>query len=323
VRGIMVTLTYCGFSIGAALGGVAANQLIERLGWSSVFIIGGLSPLVLVLCLILWLPESIEFLMIRNGTDAKTGSLLVKLGISTEELRETTRQTSGQRPATALGIGQLFTGRLRILTPIIWLIVFMNLVELYFFSNWLPTMIHGAGIRVGQASLITALFQVGGTAGALVIGGLIDRFPKFRVMTSVYAGAVLLVSSVGYLLSHIRGGSSGMVLFAIAVTLAGTSVVGGQIGIIAVTSAIYPSAIRSSGVGWALGIGRTGSVIGPLVGSVLIAAKFDDTYLFLIGAVPILIAALLSFSANRLRLHSDRTPSAEVDAFEGPLGSAP
>jgi len=321
VRGTMVTLTYCGFSVGAALGGVAADQLIEKFGWRSVFVVGGLSPLILVLCLVLWLPESIEFLMVHSGNDAKVGSLLRKLGIAAGELPDMAPRTAERLPRPASGVGQLFTGAHGILTPVIWLIVFMNLVELYFFSNWLPTMIHEVGIDLGQAALITALFQAGGTAGALLIGGLIDRFRKFRVMASIYLAAALFVGSVGYLLSRIGGGSAGIVVFAAAVTLAGACVVGGQIGIIAATSTIYPAAVRSSGIGWALGMGRTGSVIGPFVGSVLIAARFDNTKLFLVGAIPALIAALLSLSADRFSLHPDQTP--DTCAIDTPLGSVP
>ena len=309
-RGIMVTLTYCGFSIGAALGGVAASRLIERFGWRSVFVMGGLSPLVLVMCLMLWLPESVEFLMAGKTTYARSDTIQSKLGI-------TTRKSPGISPRTssrsATGLSQLFTGVNGKLTPVIWLIVFMNLVELYFFSNWLPTMIHGVGINVGRAALITALFQGGGTVGALVIGGLIDRFRKFRIMTSTYFAAAIFVASVGYLLSRI-GGSGGLFLFAIVVTLAGACVVGGQIGIVAVASTIYPSSIRASGVGWALGIGRTGSVIGPLVGTLLIAAKLDNTRLFLVGAIPVLVAALLSLFADRLSLPSNQSP----EAFDPP-----
>lgn len=319
VRGIMVTLTYCGFSVGAALGGVAASQLIERFGWRSVFVMGGLVPLLLVGCLMLWLPESIEFVVARNGIDAKAGSLLYKLGISTAELREMVSPSFDRRPRASVGLGQLFTGALAILTPVIWLIVFMNLVELYFFSNWLPTMIHGAGIHLGHAALITALFQVGATVGALGIGGLIDRFRKFRVMASSYLAAAILVGSVGFLLSRISVGSTGIVLFAAAVTLTGACVVGAQIGIVAVTSTIYPASIRSSGVGWALGVGRTGSIVGPLVGSVLIAAKFDNTKLFLVGATPVAIAALLSLFADRLYLHRNEAPDAATGAVDTPL----
>jgi AAHS family 4-hydroxybenzoate transporter-like MFS transporter len=268
LRSSLVTVIYCGFSVGAALGGVAANRFIDRFGWQSVFIIGGLAPVVLVACMAFWLPESKGFLM----------------GGSTP-------------PQSRNGLRQLFSDSHGRLTPFIWLIVFLNLLELYFFSNWLPTLLNGAGITLGHASLISALFQVGGTVGALVIATLIDRFSKFRVMAVVYFSASVLVGSVGYLLSK-SGTPTGIVVLLMAITLAGACVVGGQIGIITVTATIYPVAIRSSGVGWALGVGRIGSVVGPILGSALIAAHVPDTQLFLMGALPVLAAAVVSQSLD-------------------------
>jgi len=295
LRTSMVTLIYCGFSVGAALGGVAANQLIDRFGWQSVFLVGGIAPLVLVACMTLWLPESIAFLASGNWNDEAPGERLRKLGMSAATPRNCARSPTGRRMRDSLK--QLFSDSHGRLTPWIWLIVFMNLVELYFFSNWLPTLLTGAGVKLGHASLISALFQVGGTAGALVIGALIDRFRKFRVMAVVYVAASLLVSSVGYLLSN-RGNPAGTLFLIVAITLSGACVVGGQIGIITLAATIYPVVIRSSGVGWALGVGRIGSVIGPILGSALIAAQLSQTRLFVIGALPVLVASAVSLSID-------------------------
>jgi MFS transporter, AAHS family, 4-hydroxybenzoate transporter len=295
LRSSLVTVIYCGFSVGAALGGVAANRFIDRFGWQSVFIIGGLAPVVLVACMAFWLPESIGFLMRGNWNDKKISALLRKLGIAAVKPGNALR--SSTPPHSRDGLRQLFSDSHGRLTPFIWLIVFLNLLELYFFSNWLPTLLNGAGITLGHASLISALFQVGGTAGALVIATLIDRFSKFRVMAVVYFSASVLVGSVGYLLSR-SGTPTGIVVLLVAITLSGACVVGGQIGIITVTAAIYPVAIRSSGVGWALGVGRIGSVAGPVLGSALIAAHVPDTQLFLIGALPVLVAAVVSQSLD-------------------------
>jgi AAHS family 4-hydroxybenzoate transporter-like MFS transporter len=125
------------------------------------------------------------------------------------------------------------------------------------------------------------------------------------------------------LLSRIGSSSSGIVAFALAVAFAGACVVGGQIGIVAVASTIYSSAIRSSGIGWALGVGRSGSVIGPLIGSALLAANFDDTKVFLIGAIPVLIGAVLSFSADRFNLHSSQTSGTPAGGIDHPAESLP
>jgi AAHS family 4-hydroxybenzoate transporter-like MFS transporter len=286
IRATMVTITYCGFSIGAALGGVAANYLIGVFGWREVFIIGGAVPLALVVVLAVCLPESIRFLLLKQGQSPKVRHILLRLGIPAADCeRYHAKRVVKSRAGT---IGQLFTDGRWPLTVTIWVIVFMNLAELYFFSSWLPTVITEAG--GSHAALITALFQVGGTVGALLIGKLIDRLPPLRILACVYLGAAFFVASVGILLT----GSTA--ILTLAVTLAGFCVVGGQIGIIAVTSIAYPTEIRSSGVGWALGIGRVGSVVGPFVGGALMQAHFPDSSLFLLGAIPALIASLAALS---------------------------
>jgi AAHS family 4-hydroxybenzoate transporter-like MFS transporter len=291
IRGFAMTLTYCGFSIGAALGGLAADQLIQRFGWQAVFVTGGLPTLVLAFFMLFWLPESIGFLLTRNDAKSRAGIILTKLGLNASEIRYSTEKFDKLSPTTA--VARLFSEGRALFTAAIWLIVFMNLTELYFFTSWLPTVAHEAGISIGSAALITALFQVGGTVGALVIGRLVDNFRKFRVMCCVYFSAAVFVSSVGYLLTD-TGSPLAFASIACAVTLAGACVVGGQIGIIAVTATMYPTSIRSSGVGWALGIGRIGSVMGPFVGSALIAAQLPNAELFLIGAVPVIIAGTTS-----------------------------
>ena len=292
IRGFAMTLTYCGFSIGAALGGLAAAQLIDRFNWQSVFIAGGVPTLVLVFCMVFLLPESIGFLLAHDDAKGRTSIILGKLGLKPSEVRASTWKTDKLALTTA--VARLFTDGRAPMTAAIWLIVFMNLMELYFFTSWLPTVVHGVGISIGSAALVTALFQVGGTLGALAIGRLIDTFRKFLVMSCVFFSAAVFVSLVGYLLSD-SGSSLTFVSIACAVTLAGVCVVGGQIGIIAATATVYPIAIRSAGVGWALGIGRIGSVVGPFIGSALIAAQLPNSELFLIGAVPVVIAGVTSF----------------------------
>lgn len=288
VRAVAVTLTYVGFSMGAALGGVAADQLLRHAGWPAVFVAGGVPALVLAGCIAGWLPESLDFMLRqphrRDRLDAVLGRLGIKAGAAgVPALRP-------DRLAVGAAVKALFADGRAAVTAAVWLIVFMNLVELYFFSSWLPVICHDAGMTVGDAALVTALFQIGGSVGAVVIGWLIDRLPKFVVLGWVFTGAAVFVAAVGAVLDGGHGAAS-VAALAAAVTLAGMCVVGGQIGVIAAASTIYPAAVRTSGVGWALGIGRIGSVVGPFVGSTLIANRLPVLELFAAGAVPVAIAA--------------------------------
>jgi MFS transporter, AAHS family, 4-hydroxybenzoate transporter len=291
IRSLAVSLTYVGFSMGAALGGVAADQLIRHFSWEAVFVAGGVPTLVLMLCIAAVLPESIDFLLREPNERQRLNAILGKLGIEAGVVHKTISRQ--HHPSLTATVGALFADGRAVVTSAIWVIVFMNLMQLYFFSSWLPIMIHDANIAVGDAALITALFQLGGSGGALVIGYLIDRFQKFIVLGFIYMAGALFIGSIGGILDGIHGPVV-FVSLAAAVMLAGVCVVGGQIGVITATSTIYPDAIRTSGVGWALGIGRIGSVTGPFVGSALIANQLPVTELFAIGAMPALVASVTS-----------------------------
>jgi len=305
IRSVAVTLTYVGFSMGAALGGVAAEELLRQFSWQAVFVAGGVPTLVLMGAIAVWLPESLAFMARQASRPTRLEAVLKRLGVAAG----TVLAVRSRPPAVAAAVAELFADGRAAVTAAVWLIVFMNLVELYFFSNWLPVILHDVGLTVGEAALVTALFQIGGSVGAVAIGVLIDRLPKFIVLGCSFVSAAAFIAAVGGVLAA----ATGVLLFwglAAVVTCAGVCVVGGQIGVIAAASTIYPAAVRTSGVGWALGIGRIGSVVGPFVGSALIANHLPVHELFAVGAVPAVIAgasALWLGSFDRTRATRAKT----------------
>lgn len=288
IRATTIMIMFCGFSLGAALGGLAAAGLITRFGWQAVFVLGGVAPCVLVVVLLALLPESIRFLVLRGGRGARIASILAKIEPGAK-LDAQTAFTVAEHKSDAFVVKQLFTERRTLLTLLLWLIFFMSLLDLYFLSSWLPTVINDSGVAVNQAVLITAMFQVGGILGAISLGRLFDRFPPFPMLALTYLGAGVFVASVG------TAGTSIPLLF-LTVFLTGFCVVGGQIAANALTAESYPTAIRATGVGWALGIGRVGSIIGPVIGGLLLALHWETRHVLLIGAVPMLIAAAAAIS---------------------------
>ncbi|HZV21842.1 MAG TPA: MFS transporter, partial [Hyphomicrobiales bacterium] len=156
---------------------------------------------------------------------------------------------------------------------------------LYFLTNWLPIITSDAGLTVREAILATAMFQIGGTVGALAIGRLADSFGLQRILGMALLCAAAFIAAMGSM------GKSFFILDALAFG-AGFCVVGGQIGANALAGTFYPPPMRSTGVGWALGIGRFGAVVGPLIGGALLHAKVPTGELFLAGAVPSICAAL-------------------------------
>jgi MFS transporter, AAHS family, 4-hydroxybenzoate transporter len=290
-RATMVMIMFCGFSIGAALGGLLAAALIPQFGWRSVFIVGGVAPLLLVPILVLRLPESVRFLALTGRANERVAELLEF--INPKAIFAPGTQFVVHEPGLAgIPVLHLFKAGRTLATLLLWVVFFMSLLELYFLSNWLPTVLNDLGASVSAAAVIGSMLQVGGVVGVFTLGSIIDRF-SFRALTLVYFIAVFAVGAIG------RLGHS-VVFVTMAIFVAGFCIVGGQTAANALAAAFYPTSVRSTGVGWALGIGRIGSIVGPLVGGVLLTLKWSTAEVFMSASVAALCAALAAFALSRL-----------------------
>lgn len=287
-----VTMMICGFSLGAAVGGLVAASLIPRFGWPSVFIVGGVVPIAIALVSVFLLPESIRFLVVRGGADSRARDYLSRIApgeavagpLSPGRDEHAPRERSGQAPR-ALIVSELFTNGRAVATTLIWVIYFMNLLNLYFLNSWLPTIISDAGIPVETAIRLTSLFQIGGIAGAVLLGRLLDRTFSFWILAGCYAWAAAFVYSIGHAGGSVR-------LLALTITCAGVGIIGGQNASHALSSEFYPTRIRSTGVGWALGIGRIGSIVGPMIGGWLLSQNTPMQDVFWAAIIPATAATL-------------------------------
>jgi AAHS family 4-hydroxybenzoate transporter-like MFS transporter len=297
-RATAVTLMFVGFSIGAAVGGFVAAGLMARFGWQSVFVTGGVIPCAIAVLLIALLPESIRFLVMKGGEDRRVAKSLSRIapGVSPDLVRSLVIE---ERPAQEFVVKQLFTAGRAPMTLLMWVIFFMSLLDLYFLNAWLPTVIHDAGIVIEQAIVLTALFQVGGAVGSLMMGRLLDRFLSFRVLACAYLSAGVFVFFIG------AAGKS-VALLAITIFAAGCGVIGGQSSANALSAEFYPTPMRATGVGWALGIGRVGSIIGPLLGGALLTLQHQTRRVFWAAAIPVLIASAAGFLASRVQSSTAR-----------------
>ena len=286
-RATMVMIMFCGFSVGAALGGLLAAVLIPALGWRSVFVVGGLAPLLLAPLLALRLPESVRFLALSGQSDARIAAILTRL-FPDQSFPPAARFGADEPHLAGLPVAHLFRERRSTVTLLLWVVFFMSLLDLYFLSNWLPTVLNDLGASVSMAAVAGAMLQVGGVAGTLTLGRLIDRF-SFNALALTYLAAAAAIVAIGY-----AGHSVG--LAALAIFCAGFGIVGGQIAANALTAMFYPTAIRATGVGWALGVGRAGSIIGPLIGGALLAMQWASQPLFLVASVPALCAAAAAWA---------------------------
>ena len=293
IRATAVMIMFCGFSLGAFLGGIAAAGLIARFGWKAVFVVGGIAPCLLVPFLIAFLPESIRYLVVQGKRGEEVTSLLRRIDPAAS-IPNDAAFTVEEHKAKGFAVGQLFAEGRGPFTLLIWVVFFMSLLDLYFLTSWLPTIIHDSGIPESRAILITSVYQAGGIVGAVLVGQLSDRFSPFVVLALTYLLASAFVVLIG------MAGVS-IALLALTVFGAGFGVVGGQIGANALTANSYPTAIRSTGVGWALGIGRIGSIIGPAIGGQILGMHWPTRQIFLVAAAPVLIASLACLSISFLR----------------------
>jgi AAHS family 4-hydroxybenzoate transporter-like MFS transporter len=303
-RATMVMAMFVGFSVGAALGGLIAAALIPAFGWRSMFLIGGIAPLLLVPFLALRLPESIRFLALTGRADARVAEMLTWIAPSARFPSEA-RFGVHEEKLAGLPVAHLFSEGRAWATLVFWVVFFMSLLDIYLLSNWLPTVLNDLGASVSMAAAVGAMLQVGGVIGTFTLGQFIDRF-SFRALSLTYLLGSVAVAAVGF------SGQS-IVLAALAIFCAGFCIVGGQIASNALAATYYPTMVRSTGVGWALGIGRIGSIVGPLIGGIMFARHVGAESLFLAAALPALCASLAALVLARITRRSGLaavTPSA-------------
>lgn len=286
-RATVVMITACGISTGAALGGLIAGLLIEQHGWPIVFHIGGGLSLALAVVFYFVLPESIHFQALKTPNDPRfiraLGKIFPKRNFATG-----TRFVTGEVKRSGLTVQHLFTEGRAVQTLLVWFIYFLCLLEIYFLASWLPTLLSKAGVPLQWSVYSTSVLQIAGTVAALTMGSLLERFNPARILMLLFilaGGALLLIGRVV--------DNHALLMFSAA--LVGFGVVGGQGGMHAIASRIYPTSMRSTGMGWGLGIGRIGSIVGPLIGGILLTLHWEPKALLELGAIPPLLAACAAF----------------------------
>ncbi len=284
LQGFLVTLMFNGFTLGSLLGGVLAHQLIPRFGWRAVFIAGGSLPMLLVPLLFFVLPESLRFLSLSGRNRAAVEAALRRVG-STETPESLRARITDQEGQVRRSLRELFVAGRGRATAVLWTVFFMSLLDVYLLVSWLPTALNQAGIPAQNAILLGSLLQVGALLGTLLCGAGLDRFGGNAMLVPAYLLGAASIAAIGVF------SSSNLVLTTIAVIMAGAGIIGGQTAANALAAATYPTQIRSTGVGWALGIGRIGSIIGPLVAAGLLMVHVSVRGIFLISAIPALAAA--------------------------------
>lgn len=286
----------CGFTVGAMLGGFLAAFLIPRYGWESVFWVGGTLPLALLIIMLKYMPESLQYIALHQPDSPKIRKALSNF-YPTEKIPERFEPVI---PQNSMPVKALFEKQYYKFTLTIWTISLLNMIGLYFLSSWLPTLAKLTGLSLEKSVLLGATLQLGGTIGTVVMGLWIDKKGFYKILIPCFSIAAVVIAILG---STIHS----LVLFFAVVFAIGFTVIGGQPAINAMAANYYPTEFRTTGVGWSLGAGRIGSVIGPVLGGWLMQAdNITPQQLFYFVAAPSVIIVLFLFFQKYLRIEQPR-----------------
>jgi len=304
-RAAMVTLMGCGYAMGSASGGFLSSYLIPEFGWLAQFYVASALTLVLAGVLLAFLPESIRMLTIQErGPDIVAILRKINPKLSFEQdTRFVLRQEAREASAGRFRPARLFMENRTATTGLIWLCLLMNTTALNYFNNWLPTLTAEAGLAAAPANQAAAFLQVGGILGVISLGFLADRFGFFKVLATSFTLGAIFIGSVGW------AGDS-FALLATTIFLTGFCVIGTQITLAALAATLYPTDLRSTGVSWAHGAARVGSLSSVQLAGILLALQWPLQTMYYLVSIPMFFGCLWILLLSSVRAKASPAVSA-------------
>ena len=268
LRATVITLIMLGYGFGGALAGPISTLILPRWDWPGLFIFGGVTSLIAVVILLVWLPESLRILASQDGSQDAMVRILRRMGVEAPTDPEAVRilregpPEAGKRGLTLSG---LFEGRLKVLTPLIWISYFASSMAVYFLTNWGPTILRQMHFSITGTGWLSFGNSLCGMTGALMLMRFTDKHGPISIaVMPLVAVPILLATGLAPMVTLTQ-----FVFLSLALTF---FVSGGHYGITSVISGFYPSQIRASGSGWANAFAKIGSILGPMVGGVILDA---------------------------------------------------
>ncbi|MCC5867008.1 MAG: MFS transporter [Gammaproteobacteria bacterium] len=304
VRSTMVVSAFIGFPLGAVLGGMASARIIPAFGWEMVFIAGGVIPLLLLVVVWWQLPESLRFLAMKRAQPEKILRTLVR--IQPDLADRTIASIRAPEVATVQQpLRTLFRDGRGGWTVYLWLLTFCSLLLTYFLVHWIPLVLVDAGIAQQSAIMGVALLNLGGIIGSLIIGRWSDKRGPYLAMGLALVLAIGFISMIGFSVQ------AGVAVLLSVIFFAGLTFVGAQLNISALAATNYPVEIRSAGTGASIAAGRVGSIVGPLVGGILISRHVETEAIFLVAIIPaaIALAAIVAMARIKRKAGAEISPA--------------
>lgn len=288
MRNLVVTIIVMGYAAGATIVGPIANAIIESSGWEMVFVYGGLFTLLMTVVLYFYLPESIEFVATQAGNENdklyRINRILSSMGCTAmSELPEHTVEK--QR----ISVANLFKQDLGMQTMGVWLIYFMGFMSLYFLMSWIPTLFVNSGYERSQGIAALTLYNLGAVAGIVLIGLIATKIKLAKPIAIYFIGSAVFLALVAY------WQPTSVFWLNTLIFIIGFLLQGAFTAMYAMAARVYPTSVRATGIGWAAGLGRIGAILSPIVAGYLVAAHWGMYDLFMLFALPLLIAGVVVY----------------------------
>jgi len=292
-RVTMTMLVWIGFNIGSMVAGLIAARLVFSGDWHTLFLIDGILALAITPIVAAWLPESLDYLCEMHAAGNKIKGILRHLSPKIV-FADDAHFTLAEEDEAGFPVSLLFHQGRAQLTLLLWLMFFTNIAALVFLNSWLATLLVGMGIAKSYAIVIAASTNAGGIIGGIVVSELCDRFEKVRfyILGPAFALGGLCIAALAY--------PGGTALAFVAAAMAGFFTYGTQNTANAIAATIYPTAMRSTGAGWAIGIGNSAQIFSPLVGGILLSLNWSTETILILAALPTLIASLAAMRLGRI-----------------------
>jgi len=293
-RSLAVTTVTCGYPMGAMMTSVVAGFIMPEHGWRGMFMFGGIATIVFAVVALALIPESLKFLLERRpaGALARANKILLRLGNQPlDELPQVAKENASEHGSVFRNVATLFQQGTWATTLTLWVSFFLCFSTLYFLMSWIPTLMENAGYSATDGREAFFLFNFSAIIGIFVLGTLSTRWKLSNLVSGfLFSSAVLMIV--------FAASPSVLVLLMSLTFLIGFTQQGGFTGLYAIAAKVYPTEIRSMGVGWAIGLGRLGAVAGPWVAGYLIASGLDMSANYYVFAVPMAVGGILAY-----RLH--------------------
>lgn len=296
---------WAGMPTGAMIAAFSASYLLPHYGWQSVYYVGGLAPLGIAILIFFFLPESLHHL-VRDGSEkalAKAHQIFARVDKS--QTIDSGIQFSAPAVTKEKGgsVKALFAGDLKVTTLLLWLSFYLSFYLLWILFSWVPTLLKQSGATVQQYSLGFAFIHLGSVIACFCIGRCMGKYNKLNVVKFLFVGAFFAMLAFGYF-------SSSVFYIVIVISIiTGMLVNGGNSALMGMASAVYPSEIRATGIGWAYGLGKIGSLVAPVIGGLYLSRNWSVFKICAINGSSALIIAIVVIFLQR---HMKASSSGEV-----------